>query len=147
MNLCLDGIKQLLPADSAMALLSAYYNSSYNLPHSSLLDHFCEWLLSCLNLNSEEGDGEATSHMATSSEPCLHDMLDAKMLNSVPALKLFTSMRPPSDVGVASHKPPPTPLSHVTSLELHREAVVYSLHLVYEVLFIESINICHLIIY
>ena len=139
-HLCLEGLKQLLPADAATALLSAYYTSSHYLPYSSLLDHFCGWLLSCLNLDGskmEEGESNDTDHLASEqpSLQCIQDMVDAKMLNSVPALKLFTSMpmKQHCEMGVASNQAPPTCTSHTTLLEAHRETVVYSLHLVYEV--------------
>jgi hypothetical protein len=140
-DLCLEGLKQLLPADTAMALLSAYYTSSHHLPYSGLLDHFYEWLLTCLNLNGskmEEGEREGkTGNLVPgqSSLQCVQDMMDSKMLNTVPALKLFTSapMKQHCEMGVASTQAPPTSSLHTASLEGHREAVVYSLHLVYEV--------------
>ena len=89
----------------------------------------------------EEGEGSETGHLASSAEQesslkCIQDMMmDAKMLNSVPALKLFASkpMKQQHEVGVASNQAPPTSTSHTASLEAHRETVVYSLHLVYEV--------------
>lgn len=89
----------------------------------------------------EEGEGSETGHLASSAEQesslkCIQDiMIDAKMLNSVPALKLFASklMKQHREVGVASNQAPPTSTSHTASLEAHRETVVYSLHLVYEV--------------
>ena len=70
-----------------------------------------------------------------SSLQCVQDLIDAKMLNTVPALKLFTSAptKRHCEMGVASTQAPPTSTSHTASLESHRETVVYSLHLVYEV--------------
>ena len=120
-----------------MALLSAYYTSSHHLPFSNLLDHFCGWLLSCLNLNGSKMEEETnnTGHTEQPSLKYIQDMVDAKMLNSVPALKLFTSAmtKQHCEMGVASIQAPPTPASHTVSLEAHRETVVYSLHLIYEV--------------
>ena len=85
----------------------------------------------------EEGDSNDTGHSG-SKEPflqCIQDMMDTEMLNSVPALKLFTSMptKRHCKMGVASNQAPPTCTSHTASLEAHRETVVYSLHLIYEV--------------
>ena len=51
------------------------------------------------------------------------------MLNSIPAMKLFTE----SDVGVATSQATPITTSHISSLEAYRETVIYALHLVYEV--------------
>ena len=125
-----------------MALLSTYYTSSHRLPYSSLLDHFSGWLLSCLDLTGskmDEGESSETGNLASSSEqlslPCVQDMIDTRMLNSVPALKVLTSvpMKRHCEMGVASSEAPPTSASRTASLEAHRETVVYSLHLVYEV--------------
>lgn len=86
----------------------------------------------------EEGEREGETGNLTpgqSSLQCVQDMIDSKMLNTVPALKLFTSALTIQhcEMGVASTQAPPTTTSHTASLEGHREAVVYSLHLVYEV--------------
>lgn len=89
----------------------------------------------------DEGESSETGHISSNSEQepslqCIQDMMmDAKMLNSVPALKLFASkpMKQHCEVGVASNQAPPTSTSHTASLEAHRETIVYSLHLVYEV--------------
>ena len=140
---CLEALRQLLPADTAMDLLSAYYNSSYNVTYSNLLSHFRVWLLSCLHLpvtKEDMGGVTGTDHMTLDSSWQLVDaMLDSKMLNSVPALKLFTALNQPSDVGgEASEKTPHITATHITSLEACRETVVYALHLVYEV----SVELC-----
>ena len=136
-ELCLEGLKQLLPARSAMSVLSTYYLSSHGLPYSRLLGHFQTWLLTCLNLPARKtgSSGVETSHVASESSSEQYTV-DSKLLNSIPALKLFTSINKPLEmVGVASHKTPPiTDAAHVTSLEAHRESVVYALHLMYEVI-------------
>ena len=88
-----------------------------------------------------EEDHSETDHLA-SLQSIQALMVDSKMLNSVPALKLFTSTKQLCGVGVASNQAPPTSASPTTSLEAHREAVVYSLHLVYEVHYL-SVIICH----
>ena len=89
----------------------------------------------------EEGEREGETgnlNVAPDEQPslqCIQDLIDAKILNTVPALKLFTSAltKRHCEIGVASSQAPPTSTSHTASLEGHRETVVYSLHLVYEV--------------
>ena len=100
----------------------------------------------------EEGEREGETgnlNVAPDEQPslqCVQDLIDAKMLNTVPALKLFTSAltKRHCDMGVASSQAPPTSTSHSASLESHRETVVYSLHLVYEVQCDSTISrMCH----
>ena len=91
--------------------------------------------MKCLSLTGTKAEvhTEMTSHMTSEASSWQH-MVDAEMLSSVPALKLFTSIKGPSEVvGVASNKTPPITDTHITSLETYRETVVYALHLVYEV--------------
>ena len=87
----------------------------------------------------DEGESSERGNLASSSGqpslPSVQDMVDTKMLNSVPALKIFTSLpvKRHCEMGVASSEAPPTSASRTASLEAHRETAVYSLHLVYEV--------------
>ena len=102
----------------------------------------------------EEGEREEETgnlNVVPDEQPslqCVQDLIDAKMLNTVPALKLFTSapMKWRCEMGVASSQAPPTSTLQTASLEGHRETVVYSIHLVYEVKCdstISRISMCH----
>ena len=118
-----------------MALLTTFYRSSAGLPYSTVFTHFHAWLLSCLNLPSDGSDGAKMDHMTSeSSWQHLKSTVDSSILNSVPAMKLFTG----SDVGVATNKATPITPTHIASLEAYRETVVYALHLVYEVCRLEK---------
>ena len=92
--------------------------------------------MSCLSLpiaKENVGGAAELGHM-TAWQQC-ESMLDSKMLNSVPALKLFTSVKLPREMvgGASKETPPIAAATPIASLEAYRETVVYVLHLVYEV--------------
>ena len=109
-------------------LLASYFTSSQQLPCSSLLSHFSQWLLASVGDGPDE---RWTPSGDQSPWQVVERLVNEKMVGSVPALGLFCD---PLEISQKKTEPrPPSINTSTISLHEYKPIVAYGLHLVYEV--------------